>query len=82
MAETLEGFAQRLRELRKGRNLSQTELGRPSHRLRRTRRSDRLGGSQASAAPGRPSGNHPGLTTTSLPHSSQRSNRRCGAPKP
>jgi transcriptional regulator with XRE-family HTH domain len=27
MAETLEGFAQRLRELRKGKNLSQTELG-------------------------------------------------------
>jgi len=28
MAEMLEGFAQRLRELRKNRNLSQTELGR------------------------------------------------------
>jgi transcriptional regulator with XRE-family HTH domain len=27
MAETLEGFAQRLRELRKSKNLSQTELG-------------------------------------------------------
>lgn len=27
MAETLEGFAQRLRELRKQKNLSQTELG-------------------------------------------------------
>ena len=27
MAETLEGFAQRLRELRKNKNLSQTELG-------------------------------------------------------
>lgn len=27
MAEKLEGFAQRLRELRKSKNLSQTELG-------------------------------------------------------
>lgn len=27
MAETLEGFAQRLRELGKSKNLSQTELG-------------------------------------------------------
>ena len=31
MAGTLEGFAQRLRELRKQRNLSQTELGQLAH---------------------------------------------------